>query len=110
LNVFDFMVSRHRDGSDAFLDGFAGALLADCYSDYQGIELRTSGMIRRAACSAHARRKVFDARDAYRRQLAPPCNPRAIDRWVLGRPARPQCNFANHRGENTQLSTRPYRR
>jgi transposase len=65
LNVFDFTVSRHRDGPDAFLDGFTGALLADCYSGYQGIELRTSGMIRRAACSAHARRKVFDARDAY---------------------------------------------
>jgi transposase len=65
LNVFDFTVSRHRDGPDAFLDGFAGALLADCYSGYQGIELRCGGMIRRAACSAHARRKVFDARDVY---------------------------------------------
>ena len=65
LNVFDFTVSRHRDGPDAFLDGFTGVLLADCYSGYQGIELRSSGAIRRAACSAHARRKVFDARDAY---------------------------------------------
>ena len=65
LNVFDFTVSRHRDGPDTFLTGFAGALLADCYSGYQGIELRFGGMIRRAACSAHARRKVFDARDVY---------------------------------------------
>ena len=65
LNVFDFTVSRHRDGPDTFLTGFAGALLADCYSGYQGIELRFGGAIRRAACSAHARRKVFDARDAY---------------------------------------------
>ena len=34
LNVFDFTVSRHRDGPDAFLvdGGFTGTLMADCYS------------------------------------------------------------------------------
>ena len=40
LNVFDFTVSRHRDGPDAFLETFTGKLMADCYSGYQGIELR----------------------------------------------------------------------
>ncbi len=65
LNVFDFTVSRHRDGPDQMLADFAGTLLADCYSGYQGIGLRSNGRIRRAACVAHARRKVFDARDAY---------------------------------------------
>lgn len=65
LNVFDFTVSRHRDGPDLFLAGFTGTLLADCYSGYQGIELRSAGSIRRAACCAHARRKVFDALDVY---------------------------------------------
>jgi hypothetical protein len=65
LNVFDFTVSRHRDGPDLMLADFCGTLLADCYSGYQGIALRSDGRIQRAACVAHARRKVFDARDAY---------------------------------------------
>jgi len=65
LNVFDFTVSRHRDGPELMLAEFAGTLLADCYSGYQGITLRSDGRIQRAACNAHARRKVFDAREAY---------------------------------------------
>jgi transposase len=65
LNVFDFTVSRHRDGPDAFLETFTGKLMADCYSGYQGIELRSGGLIQRGACATHARRKVFEARDAY---------------------------------------------
>ena len=65
LNVFDFTVSRHRDGPDLMLAEFAGTVLADCYSGYQGISLRSDGRIRRAACNAHARRKVFDAREVY---------------------------------------------
>ena len=65
LNVFDFTVSRHRDGPDAFLENFVGKLMADCYSGYQAIGLRSSGQVQRGACVAHARRKVFDSRDAY---------------------------------------------
>ena len=65
LIVFDFTVSRHRDGPDLMLAEFTGTLLADCYSGYQGITLRSDGRIRRAACNAHARRKVFDAREVY---------------------------------------------
>ena len=65
LNVFDFTVSHHRDGPDLFLAGFTGVLLADCYSGYRQIGLRTDGAIRRAACVAHARRKVFEARTGY---------------------------------------------
>jgi hypothetical protein len=65
LNVFDFTVSRHRDGPDLMLAEFMGTLLADCYSGYQGITLRSDGRIRRAACNAHARRKIFDAREVY---------------------------------------------
>ena len=65
LNVFDFTVSRHRDGPDAFLQNYCGKLLADCYSGYQGIELRSGGLIQRGACVTHARRKVFEARDGY---------------------------------------------
>jgi transposase len=65
VNVFDFTVSRHRDGADEFLvaSQFTGKLLADCYSGYQGITLRSDARIERAACNAHARRKIFEARD-----------------------------------------------
>jgi transposase len=64
LNVFDFTVSRHRDGPDEFLvtSGFTGTMLADCYSGYSGITLRSDERIVLAACHAHARRKVFDER------------------------------------------------
>lgn len=65
LNVFDFTVSRHRDGPDAFLENFRGKLMADCYSGYSAIELRSSGRIERGACVAHARRKVFESRESY---------------------------------------------
>lgn len=67
VNVFDFTVSRHRDGPDEFLvtSGFTGKLIADCYSGYQGIALRSDARIERAACNAHARRKVFESRENY---------------------------------------------
>jgi transposase len=65
LNVFDFTVSRHRDGPDIFLEDYIGKVLADCYSGYQGITLRSEGRIERGACVAHARRKVFDGRAGY---------------------------------------------
>jgi hypothetical protein len=39
--------------------------MADCYSVYQGIALSSDGQIERGACVAHARRKVFEAREVY---------------------------------------------
>ena len=63
INVFDFTVSRHRDGPELFLDGFTGSLMADCYSGYEAIRVRSDGRIIRAACVAHARRKVLEASD-----------------------------------------------
>ena len=67
VNVFDFTVSRHRDGPHDFLvaGNFTGKLMADCYSGYQGITLASDSRIERGACNAHARRKVFDARESY---------------------------------------------
>ena len=64
LNIFDFTVSRHRDGPDQFLIDrhFKGILLGDCYSGYTGISLRSDCGIVHAACNAHARRKIFEAR------------------------------------------------
>ena len=65
LNIFDFTVSRHRDGPDQFLidHNFKGVLMADCYSGYTGISLRSADGITHAACNSHARRKIFEARD-----------------------------------------------
>jgi transposase len=64
INAFDFTVSRHRDGPDEFLveSNFTGTIIADCYSGYQQISLRSDARIVRAACNAHARRKIMDAR------------------------------------------------
>ncbi len=70
LNIFDFTVSRHRDGPEIFLDGFAGSLMADCYSGYEAVRTRSDGKIIRAACVAHARRKVFEARSNHPVQAA----------------------------------------
>jgi transposase len=68
VNVFDFTVSRHRDGPDEFLKDYTGLLLADCWSGFQKIELRSAARIQRAACWAHARRKVFDGRSSHPQQ------------------------------------------
>jgi len=69
LNVFDFTASRHRDGPDLFLvgSGYEGVLLGDCYGANTGIVMRSCGAIAHAACVAHARRKVRDARDNHPR-------------------------------------------
>ena len=40
---------RHRDGPDEFLAKFSGKLMADCWSGFQKIELRTAARIARGA-------------------------------------------------------------
>jgi len=63
INVFDFTVSRHRDGPADFLRGFSGTLLADCYAGYEAIHSESGGQFTRAACAGHARRKLLEACD-----------------------------------------------
>jgi transposase len=63
FNVFDFTVSRHRDGPNEVLTDYTGSLMADCWSGFEAIELRSDARIVRGACWSHARRKVFEARD-----------------------------------------------
>lgn len=65
FNVFDFTVSRHRDGPDEFLKDYIGKLMGDCWSGFQKIELRTDARIVHGACWAHARRKVFEGRSSH---------------------------------------------
>jgi transposase len=61
LNVFDFTVSRHRDGPELFFADYAGTLLGDCWHGFESIAISSQGRIVRAACNAHARRKVEDS-------------------------------------------------
>ena len=68
INVFDFTVSRHRDGPDEFLQSFSGNLMADCWSGFQKIELRTDARIERGACWSHARRKVLEGCSSHPQQ------------------------------------------
>jgi transposase len=65
-NVFDFTISRGRDGPARFLSGgaarrgeFTGTLLADAYGGYDGICIEKE--IIKAGCWSHARRKYVDA-------------------------------------------------
>lgn len=56
--VFDFTLSRARDGPAKFLRDFNGVLQADAYGGYDGICVEKS--ITQAGCWAHARRKLVD--------------------------------------------------
>ncbi len=60
-NVFDFTLSRSRDGPAKFLGDYNGTLLADAYGGYDGIAIEKSIVL--AGCWAHARRKVVDSHD-----------------------------------------------
>jgi transposase len=75
-NVFDFTVSRARDGPATFLKNFRGTLLADAYGGYDGIALNQE--LPRAGCWAHARRKFVD------NEKAAPQVARAILRLIKG--------------------------
>ncbi len=75
-NVFDFTVNHKRDGPQRFLANYQGYLQADAFSGYDGLYLpdpRTAqARIIEVACSAHARRKFYEARgsDALRSHQA----------------------------------------
>lgn len=64
LNVFDFTISRHRDGPELFFANYEGKLLGDCWHGFEAIAVSSQGRIERAACNAHARRK-FESSTAY---------------------------------------------
>lgn len=64
LNVFDFTVSRHRDGPELFFAGYKGTLLGDCWHGFEAISAASNGRILRAACNSHARRK-FEQSTSY---------------------------------------------
>jgi transposase len=59
--MYDFTLSRERDGPAQFLAGFAGYLQADAYSGYDGIFAGAS--VWEVACWIHARRYWHQAVD-----------------------------------------------
>jgi transposase len=63
LNLFDFTVSRHRDGPELFFQNYRGTILGDCWHGFGAIAAASDGAIVRAACNSHARRKFEDATD-----------------------------------------------
>jgi transposase len=61
--VFDFTVSRDRDGPMSMLTDWAGHLHADAYSGYDPVIHQSNGLIIEVACWAHARRYFEQALD-----------------------------------------------
>lgn len=57
--IFDFTISRERDGPLKFLNGYIGHIQADAFSGYD-VLFREKGCIE-VACWAHARRKFKEA-------------------------------------------------
>jgi transposase len=68
FNVFDFTISRNRDGPQRFLANYRGYLHADAFSGYDRLylpdPLTTQARIIEVACNAHARRKYYEARSS----------------------------------------------
>lgn len=61
FTVFDFTPSRSRDGPEKFLKGFKGYLQADAFAGYD--RMCAGKGVTEIACWAHARRKVYEAKD-----------------------------------------------
>jgi hypothetical protein len=62
-DVFDFRVSRHRDGPAEVLKNYGGHVMADCYSGNLSVVLAAASSMTRLACWSHARRHVFEAKE-----------------------------------------------
>lgn len=66
-NIFDFRVSRHRDGPDEFLKTSRCKVQGDCFSGNTSVVLHSDGRLEFVACWSHARRKV-DAATSYQKE------------------------------------------
>ncbi len=60
-NIFDFRVSRHRDGPDDFFKTSRCKVQGDCFSGNTSVVLHSDERLEFVACWAHARRKVVEA-------------------------------------------------
>ena len=59
-NIFDFRISRHRDGPDEFFLESRCIVQGDCFSGNTSVVLHNSDRLTFAACWAHARRTIYD--------------------------------------------------
>ena len=59
-DIFDFRVSRHRDGPAELLGRYQGYTMADCYPGNMSVILSPESKMTRMACWAHARRHVYE--------------------------------------------------
>jgi hypothetical protein len=60
-NIFDFRVSRHRDGPDDFFCNSRCTVQGDCFSGNLSVVIQSDDRLTFAACWGHARRKVVEA-------------------------------------------------
>ncbi len=60
-NIFDFRVSRHRDGPDEFFATSNCLVQGDCFSGNTSVIIKSDGRLTFVACWGHARRKLVDA-------------------------------------------------
>jgi transposase len=60
-NIFDFRVSRHRDGPDDFFRDSRCIVQGDCFSGNLTVVIHSDERLTFAACWGHARRKVVEA-------------------------------------------------
>jgi transposase len=60
-NIFDFRVSRHRDGPDDFFRHSRCTVQGDCFSGNLSVVIHSNERLTFAACWGHARRKVVEA-------------------------------------------------
>ena len=60
-NLFDFRVSRHRDGPDDFFKTSKCKVQGDCFSGNLSVVIHSDARLEFVACWSHARRKVTEA-------------------------------------------------
>lgn len=60
-NIFDFRVSRHRDGPDDFFRHSRCIVQGDCFSGNLSVVIQSDERLTFAACWGHARRKVVES-------------------------------------------------
>lgn len=61
-NIFDFRVSRHRDGPDEFFANSQCVVQGDCFSGNTSVVIHSEERLTFVACWGHARRKLVDAK------------------------------------------------
>lgn len=60
-NIFDFRVSRHRDGPDEFFADSRCMVQGDCFSGNKSVVVHSQERLTFVACWGHARRKLVEA-------------------------------------------------